>query len=87
MYGRPSALIGVSLGAGQHLFCGLCSVSPVGRAAIVGLVDLGLLLHGAGLASLVWPSLREQTHQTDELTWVKSYHVDNFCTYYNILIL
>lgn len=33
------------------------SVAPVRRAAIVGLVDLGLLLHGAGLAPLAWPSL------------------------------
>lgn len=79
----PSALISVSSGTGRHLRCGLCSVAPVGRAAIVGLVDLGLLLHGAGLASLVWPTLCEQTHQTDELTRVKGYHVDN----YNILTL
>lgn len=88
MYRRPSALIGVSSGTGRHLRCGLCSVAPVGRAAIVGLVDLGLLLHGAGLASLVWPTLCEQTHQTDELTRVKGYHVDNFCTcIYNISTL
>lgn len=57
VYGRPSALIGVSSGAGRHLRCGLRSVAPVRGAAIVGLVDLGLLLHGAGLASLAWPTL------------------------------
>lgn len=56
VYGRPSALISLSSGVGWHLR----SVAPVGGAAIVGLVDLGLLLHGAGLASLAWATLREQ---------------------------
>ncbi len=76
VYGRPSALISVSSGVGRHLRCGLRSVAPVGGAAIVGLVDLGLLLHGAGLASLAWATLREQNTQ---LTSVKSCHFGKFC--------
>lgn len=44
------------------------SVAPVRRAAIVGLVDLGLLLHGAGLAPLAWPYLFNNTQHTLSLS-------------------
>lgn len=37
-------------------------IAPVGRAAVAGFVDLGLLLHAAALVPLIRPTLHTRTH-------------------------
>lgn len=49
-------------------------IAPVGRAAVAGFVDLGLLLHAAALVPLIRPTLCMRAHTDRPFNYPASEH-------------